>query len=170
MLVPKKLTLLLSSLLFLAGCGSANLYPVNEQARKIGLVKLNYKEGLVGLGGEVTGTMQNGETLQGEYTSVDTDSHAFGTIYSSVFTKGTSQGTISGNGVFLNTSSQYSGSGTSSGTAQFTASSGARPGMVSLVGDRGTTMECEYLFNSYKGGGLGACQTQDGALFRMHVR
>ncbi len=129
MLVPKKLTLLLSSLLFLAGCGSANLYPVNEQARKIGLVKLNYKEGLVGLGGEVTGTMQNGETLQGEYTSVDTDSHAFGTIYSSVFTKGTSQGTISGNGVFLNTSSQYSGSGTSSGTAQFTASSGARPGL-----------------------------------------
>jgi hypothetical protein len=156
--------------LMLSGCGTANLYPVNDKAKKIGLVKLNYSQGLTGLGGGVTGTMPNGEALTGEYTSIDIASHTFGNIYSSVITNGTANSTVMGNGFIANGTTNYSSVGSASGTAHFTSSSGSRPGMVSLVGNQGTSIECEYLFNSFGGGGLGACKTQDGALFRMHIR
>lgn len=162
--------IIFTALLLLSGCGTASLYPVNDKAKKIGLVKLNYSQGLTGLGGEVTGTMPNGETLEGEYTSVDTASHAFGNIYSSVFTNGTANTTVTGNGLMVNGTTNYSGVGTTSSTAHFISSSGSRPGIVSLVGNQGTSIECEYLFNAFGGDGLGACATQNGALFRMHIR
>jgi hypothetical protein len=92
-------------------------------------------------------TMPDGEFLQGEYSIVSGGSVSFGSIFGTVYGRGGS----------------VSGSGTSSG---FTMA-GSGQGAASLYGNRGTSVQCEFLNNNMMGHGYGACQSSKGGLYRM---
>jgi hypothetical protein len=122
----------------LAACTStARLYPANDLAASTGILTLSYENTGLGSGG-VTVRMPDGEVLKGEYTTVNTDSTSFGTI-------------MSGGQV-----STYHG----------LTSGGGSPGTASLIGNRGTLMDCEYIAGDFSG--TGACRTSKGGLYRLH--
>lgn len=147
------------------------MYPMNEKAQKVGVVKLTYTstDVMYGLTGTVSGVLPSGEVLNGEYTSVDTANYSFGSIYGS--TVGSATGSFNAFGTDGMTSGTVSARGHSSTHGSFASmiKAGARPGIVSLVGNKGTMLDCEYLFNA-NGGGVGGCRANNGALFRLHIR
>lgn len=130
------------------GCAStAKLYPGNAEAQSIGILKATYKNWGTGQGA-IFITLPSGEILEGEYTTVDTSTYSFGNIYSSVYGAG--------------------GSAFGSGSVMSTSVAGSNPGMASLFGNRGTTMDCEYIVNNWTGNGAGACKASNGAIFKLH--
>jgi len=144
----KKLFLLIFVLFVLGGCTKqARLYPVNDMASKTGVLEAEYKDSGMG-GGQVTIIMPDGEILNGEYSTVDTSNVGFGSIYASVYGTG--------------------GSAFGSGTATSYSVPGSSPGIVSLFGNKGTMMQCEYFVSNWSGKGGGACISADGALYRLH--
>ena len=144
----KKLVLLVFVLLFLVACTKyARLYPVNDLASTTGVLKAKYIDSGTG-GGEITLVMPDGETLSGEYTTVDTTTVGFGNIYTSVYGTG--------------------GSAYGTGTATSFAVSGSSPGIATLYGNKGTMMQCEYFVSNWTGKGGGACKKNDGSLYRLH--
>ena len=144
----KKLIALLFVLVLLLGCtNKARLYPANDLAAQIGLLEAEYVDSEMG-GGEITVVMPDGEILKGEYTIADTASVGFGYIYTSVFGSG---------------GSAY---GTDSATSM--AASGSSPGIATLLGDKGTMMQCEYFVSNLREKDCGACKSSNGALYRLH--
>lgn len=139
---------IIGAVFLIVGCAStARLYPSNDLASSIGMLKATYMDYGVG-GGKITINMPDGETLTGEYSTADTSSYGFGNVYASVY--GTN------------------GSAFGSGTSTMTAVSGSSPGVASLYGDKGTSMTCEYFVNNWTGKGAGACKSSSGALFKLH--
>ena len=127
----------------LSGCvGSARLYPENEIAQSMGVLEVNFTDDGTGAG-EVTAILPDGEVLKGEYYTIDTSTSGFGTIYSSVY-------------------------GTAFTTQHITP--GSQPGVVSMFGNRGTMVQCEYFTSRpwFKSRGAGACKSSKGALYRLH--
>ncbi len=163
--------LVLITLLILTGCtGGAQLYPANAKAKTLGAISLQYQASLTsGLMGTVSGQMPNGESLSGQYTSIDNRTQGFGSIYSSVYGTSTSSASAIGTGgsAIGTGMSNYSGSGSSSISTLITPQS--RLGMVNVLGNQGTVIECEYVYNN-SGGGIGACKTDKGALYKMQIR
>jgi len=146
----KQLAMLVFVLLFLVACTQyarlARLYPVNDLAKTTGELKANYAESGTGYG-KITIAMPDGETLSGEYTTGRAINLNFGTILSKVYgTEGGAFGT--------GTSASYRLSDTS-------------PGIATLYGDRGTMMQCEYFIGKRAGKGRGACEKNDGSLYRL---
>jgi len=139
----------------IACTASVRLYPVNDLAAPTGVLVGEYVNYGIG-SGRVTVRMPNGEVLQGEYTTVDTSTTGFGSIFSQV------SGSAYGTGGTVATS----GTGTAFGSATYVK--GASPGVVSLFGNRGTSMQCEYFVNNLSGSGSGACRSNSGALYRLH--
>jgi hypothetical protein len=92
-------------------------------------------------------TMPDGEFLQGDYSIVAGGSMSFGSIFGSVYAPG--------------------GSASVSGTATNTSISGEGQGQAFLMGNRGTSAQCEFLNNNFMGHGYGACRTSKGAVYRM---
>jgi hypothetical protein len=45
---------------------------------------------------------------------------------------------------------------------------GSYPGVVTMAGDRGTVMKCDYSVNALTGSGTGNCQTNNGASYTLH--
>ena len=123
-----------------------HLYPINETAPATTVLAGK----LVGHGeghGTIAIAMPDGEPLQGEYSIVFDSTVGFGTIFGTVFGPG---GVAAGTG----TSTNISVSGEGQGTA-------------SLVGNQGTSMQCEFLNANLTGHGYGACKTAKGATYRM---
>ena len=132
------------------GCsmsGTGTLYPVNDGAISTGVLRIEYQDNPFAYGGPATIRMPDGEVLSGEYMTADQSVIGFGNIYASV----------------------YSGAQSAYGTSfsSVTASPGSSPGIISLFGNRGTSMQCEYFVNR-SGGGAGACKSSRGALYRLH--
>ncbi|MFZ1964782.1 MAG: hypothetical protein WAU78_15185 [Roseiarcus sp.] len=122
------------------------LYPINDTANQSGVLDAKM------LGhGEGHGTLEivapDGEKFQGEYSIVFGSSVGFRSI--------------------LATSSGAAGSATTSGFSTNVAISGSGQGSAVLSGDRGTSIQCEFLNNNLTGHGYGGCQSSKGGLYRM---
>jgi hypothetical protein len=91
--------------------------------------------------------MPDGEVLQGEYSIVFGGAVGFGSMIGSVYGP---NGGASVNGTSANVSIQGKGEGE-----------------ASLVGNRGTTMQCEFLNANMTGHGFGACRSSRGILYRL---
>jgi hypothetical protein len=83
--------------------------------------------------------MPDGEVLLGEYSIVFGGTYGFGTIL-------TTAGVATASGVSID---------------------GRGEGTASLIGDRGTSAECEFLNANMTGHGSGACRLSNGRLYRM---
>jgi hypothetical protein len=126
---------------------SARLYPANDAATPLGVLKAEYQN--YGTGhGTITVTLPDGEVLEGEYSTADNSSYQFGSVYASVYgTGGSAYGTASGGSVGI---------------------SGSSPGIASFFGSKGTSMNCEYFVNNITGSGGGACKDSKGRLWKLH--
>lgn len=119
----------------------ARLYPANELAGK-GLLQAKFTDS--GLGkGPVKIVMPDGEVLTGEFTTMDTTTYGFGTVFASV---GRSSGFASGSSAAI---------------------SGSMPGIVNAIGPNGTTLKCDYTVNTFTSSGAGVCQTSSGAVYDL---
>jgi hypothetical protein len=135
-----------------AACGSqerlrqGRLYPANDVAATSGVLTLEYVSRGTGAG-PITIVMPNGETMQGEYTIVRGGGVGFGSIFATV----------------------YGPQGSASGVATSTSHDipGGSPGVASLFGDRGTSMQCEFYNDNISGHGYGACRSSNGAVWRL---
>jgi hypothetical protein len=142
------LIVLLGASALLAGCiSTATLYPANEEAKSAGLITARYESFGIGAG-KISLLFPDGEKLSVEYSTVDTNSYGFGSVYGSI----------------------YGGFGQTFGTgaASSMAMAGSSPGVATLYGDRGTTMTCEYIVNKLTGKGAGACKASTNAIFKLH--
>jgi hypothetical protein len=83
--------------------------------------------------------MPDGETLLGEYSIVFGGAYGFGTILSSAGLATTSTVSVDGRG----------------------------EGTASLVGDRGTSAQCEFINANMTGHGSGACRLSNGSVYRL---
>ena len=143
---------IITASLFMVGCADAfisqaRLYPNNDIATETGVLSISYED--YGLGyGQVSAVMPDGESLKGEYSTVDTSTYAFGSIYSTVYGAG--------------------GAATGYGHGTTVVTTGSSPGIVTLYGDNGTRMNCEYLVSNTTGAGVGVCQSSNGATYKLH--
>lgn len=123
-----------------------HLYPTGEQISDPAVL-----EGLIVGHGQGHGTarigMPDGEVLQGEYSIVFGGAVGFGAILGSVYGPG--------------------GSASVSGTSANVSMEGKGQGEASLVGNRGTTIQCEFLNANMTGHGFGACRSSRGILYRL---
>ena len=137
------------SSLILTGCTvtrTVHLYPANPTPSETAVV-----QGVIVGHGHGHGTakliMPDGEILLGEYSIVFGGSVGFGTIL----------GSVSGPG----------GAASVNGVSESVKIEGRGEGSASLVGDRGTSMQCEFLNNNTTGHGMGACRSSKGELYRL---
>lgn len=137
------------TMLGLVGCAverEPHLYPINDAASPSGVLDAK----MLGHGqghGTLEITMPDGELLQGEYSIVFGSSIGFGNIFATAYGAG---GAASANGFSTNV-----------------AISGSGQGSAVLSGDRGTSIQCEFLNNNLTGHGYGACRSSKGGLYRM---
>lgn len=139
-------TILLLALVDCTVIRPVHLYPTGDSGAETGVAQGQ----IVGHGqghGTAELTMPDGETMQGEYSIVFGGAIGFGNIL----------GTLYGPG------------GATSASAMTTSFSiaGEGQGSASLVGNRGTIMQCEFLNANMTGHGYGACRTSKGVLYRM---
>jgi hypothetical protein len=131
-------------LLISSGCSmNAKLYPVNDIAQPTGLLEAKYFPVSAG-SANVTIEMPDGEILEGQFTLIEGPTANFGSILAA------------------------EGNASAVGVSGGTTSGGKFPGVGTLIGDRGTRMDCEFNRSSF-GGGVGACLTTTGALYRLHM-
>ena len=123
-----------------------HLYPTGDKSSDPAVL-----EGLFVGHGQGRGTaridMPDGEVLQGEYSIVFGGAVGFGSILGSVYGP--------------------NGSASVSGTSANVSIEGKGQGEASLVGNRGTAMECEFLNANMTGHGFGACRSSKGVLYRL---
>lgn len=133
--------------IFVSGCAmTAHLYPANDVATSGGVLEAHFTA--YGTGHTtVSATMPDGEILTGEATVVRGGSMGFGTIFASVYGAG---GSAAGSGI----STSYN-------------IPGGSPGMASLFGTKGTSMECEFYNDNFSGHGYGGCKSSKGGLYRL---
>jgi hypothetical protein len=108
-------------------------------ASNTGLLKATFVD--YGLGhGPINIELPDGEKMSGEYSTQDNSVYGFGSIISQA------------------------------GVASMSAAStnGSQRGVASLIGNRGTRMQCEYFVNIITGSGAGACKTGNGAIYQLH--
>lgn len=143
-----KNTLILFILCFaIVGCSrNARLYPANDVATVGGVLTAHFMSYGTG-NGEMEITLTDGEVLKGEYSIVRGGAMGFGNVYGSVYGAG--------------------GSSTVSGSTNSYVVPGGSPGMASLFGNKGTSMECEFYNDNFSGHGHGACKSTGNALYRL---
>lgn len=130
------------ALLFSACSREASLYPANASAGT-GLLKAKFTDSGMGKG-PIEITMPDGEVLKGEFNTTDTSSYGFGSGFATT------------------------GRTTAVASTSSTVVSGSMPGVATAIGPSGTTMRCEYVVNTFSGGGSGKCQTNKGSDFDLH--
>lgn len=139
-------------LLVLFGCatgpqrGAVQFYPANQEANAFGVLNGEYVTNGAG-NGTINVVTADGEVLTGQYSIVQRGAVGFGSIYGSVY----------------GDAGSASGFGISRAAALETAS----PGMASLFGNKGTSMQCEFYNDNRTHHGFGGCRTTKGALFRL---
>lgn len=133
--------------LALSGCVThPDVYPANEAARALGVLKVELTKTGAGSGPFVI-TMPDGEVLKGRYSVNVGGSMGFGSLYGSVYGTG----------------------GFASGSAFSTSSAFdmSNPAVGDAIGPKGTTAHCEVVSNSMSGHGNGVCQVSNGAVYRV---
>lgn len=129
--------------LFFSACSrEASLYPANAPAGAR-LLKAKFTDSGMGKG-PIEITMPDGEILKGEFSTTDTSSYGFGTGFATA------------------------GRTTAVASTSSTVVSGSMPGVATAIGPSGTTMRCEYVVNTFSGGGSGKCQTNKGGDYDLH--
>ena len=88
----------------------------------------------------VTFTLPSGESCTGEYVTVSNDEITWGQVFA----------------VGMTPTSGYA-----------VTSSGQQRGRGIATGDRGTTIECEYLTSAYSPRGHGSCRDNRGKTYRL---
>ncbi len=136
-------------LVLFAGCTvtrTVHLYPISQDQANAAVLQgviIGHGQGH----GTAKVTMPDGEILLGEYSIVFGGSVGFGTLLGSVYGP---DGVTSVNG--STASVQIDGRG---------------QGSASLVGDRGTSAQCEFLNSNMTGHGYGACRSSKGNVYKM---
>jgi hypothetical protein len=136
-------------LLGVAGCAverAAHLYPTKDAASATGVLDgkfVGHAEGH----GTAELTMPDGERLKSEYSIMFDGSVSFGSIFATVYGP---RGVASGNGA--STSIRMGGTG---------------EGSAALIGNRGTSVQCEFLNANMTGHGFGACRSSNGGVYRL---
>ncbi len=127
---------------FQACSRDARLYPANVQA---GPAALTAKFTDSGMGkGPVEMALPDGEVMRGEFGTTDTSAYGFGIATASI------------------------GRTTAVGTSSASAVPGNMPGVVTLIGDRGTRGECQYQVNTWTSSGTGVCHFSNGSVYSLH--
>ena len=123
----------------------ATVYPVDSKTPTEGTLTAK----MVGHGtGHGTIEMTaDGENFKGDYSIVFGGSVGFGNIFASAM--GT-QGAVTANGLATSVSIPNEGQG-----------------VALLIGDQGTTIQCEFLNNNMFGHGYGGCRSSKGAIYRF---
>lgn len=132
----------LITLAFSACSREASLYPANLEAGPAAL-KAKFTDSGMGKG-PVELTLPSGEVMRGEFGTTDTANYGFGTAVASA------------------------GGRAAVATASSTAIPGSMPGVVTMIGDRGTRGECGYQVNTWSSSGTGVCKFSNGAVYNMH--
>ena len=132
----------------LAGCTverDIHLYPTNPSGAQTVLA------GKIVGHGELHGiaeiTMPDGEVLRGDYSIVAGGAVNFGNIFGTVYGP--------------------HGSASVGGIESSESISGQGQGQAFLVGDHGTSAQCEFLNNNFMGHGYGACSISKATTYRM---
>ncbi len=129
--------------LCLSACtGTARLYDTSNGT----VTYLRYKFGLSGHG-SIRGTLPSGEKMNGEYSTVPGTVAGWGSIYASV------QATETGS--------------TATATGRVESSGYSQHGTATMVGDRGGSLECEYVVSTANHG-YGGCRSKAGTLYKIH--
>ncbi len=128
----------------LTGCATyhATLYPLNAQAQADGILHATIHQTGIGRG-TITCNLPTGEILKGQYRNLNNGSLSYGFA-------GAQAGGVGAFG---------------SGFGQTVP--GSEPIEAILVGDKGTTLDCQAYYNPWSGGGAGVCRTTAGAEFRL---
>lgn len=124
----------------------ANLYPLNVGTAENAPLKAS----MVGHGeghGILEISTPEGENFKGEYSILFASSVGFGTILASATGSG--------------------GSAVGSGLATNISMSGRGEGTAILAGDKGTSIQCEFLNNNLTGHGYGGCKSSKGTTYKM---
>lgn len=136
------IALLVAAMLLSACSREARLYPINAEAGS-GPMRAKFTDSGMG-SGPVEITMPDGETLKGEFSTTDTSSYGFGTGIAST---GRTSTIASGSSAVV---------------------SGSMPGVLTAIGPAGTTVQCEYVVNTFSGSGSGTCETNKGQSYSLH--
>jgi len=133
----------------LAGCArTGTLYPVHLAGPNSPNVALKATFIASGTGhGKITLPMPDGEILSGEFSLIRGGEFRSDSIYASVW----------GPGGYANASGSGSG---------FSIPSAAR-GVASVIGNKGTRMDCEFTNDNFSGHGYGACKSSTGDTYKM---
>lgn len=133
----------------LGGCSAeraARLYPISEGGGAEGV--LNAKFIASGTGhGDAEIQMPDGELLKGEFSIVRGGAIGFGGIIANAFGP---RGSVS----------------TMGSTVSRTVEGGS-PGIATAIGQKGTTMQCEFYNDNWSGHGYGACHSSLGKYYRL---
>lgn len=131
----------------LSGCMTVTgtMYPMNQDAKNLGVIKATIHENWFAQGGTISCTLPDGEVLTGQYRTLSSGSVSVGSGFGNVTTPG---GTVFG-----------------SGFAESESSSWTHVDFAALHGNRGTMAECKVY--SSMGHGTGICKLSNGGIFRV---
>jgi hypothetical protein len=127
--------------LLLGGCvveRDVSMYPLDASAKSTGVIEARML-GHGNLHGTLDATLPDGEALKGSYSIVAGGSSGFGSII-------TAAGVASANSFSVSNEGQ---------------------GSAALYGNRGTSLQCEFLNNTMLGHGYGACRSDQGGVWKM---
>jgi hypothetical protein len=140
-LTLRRIVVVMCLTLVLSCCSrEVRLYPANDSASITGLIKAKYVDNGLGYG-TISADLPDGEHLSGEYSTQDNSTYGFGSIIAL---------------------------GGASSSLSSVSTSGSQRGIASLIGDRGTTIQCENFANVMTSSGAGVCKTNKGALYQLH--
>jgi hypothetical protein len=130
----------------------ATLYPVNDEARTLGMLRATYTAQGIDAG-PLSVTLPTGEVLAGEYRIVRNGDISFELASAKSFASARS-------------GKQSAHAGAAATTAALSIPAGAN-GMAVMYGDRGTSAECALVMDTLTGKGAGTCQLSNGAEYRI---
>lgn len=134
--------------MLLVGCArTAHLYPISaDNTGTPHVLTATFISSGTGHG-SITIPLPSGEILKGEFSVVRGGTIGFGSIIANAYgTGGYASGSALGTGYSMQ---------------------GASHGMASAVGDKGTSMQCEFYNDNWSGHGYGACKASTGTLYRL---
>ncbi len=152
------------------GSGIAHLYPTNNKDMASGALRLEYKI-TARYHGEFSVSMPDGEIITGEFNVLTAGTTSSGSIFSSMYgTANSRTNAYASNGTNYATGTAFgtaSGSANGYGNTFSSSSSDIGEGLANGIGNRGTSIQCEYLNNNKSNHGYGACQTSKGVIYKM---
>ncbi len=154
--------LLLPLVLSCAQQSRIEFYPNNTTAGKTGLLA-TIIDGSCLSSAAIALNDPTGERYVGRCTALTDRPSEYGSIHQM------EDGSIRVSGADESKNKDAKTSQSKSSHSTFSVNPGTKPGQMSLVGNRGGWMNCEYEISTWDGAGIGTCQRSDGALFRIQL-